>query len=78
MTRRRKKTAEERTLPPLFGLSVGDVLRVAAAAGVDPRTVRAVVDGRGSAASRRVVVDALRDCKLASVAAAVEGARRAG
>jgi hypothetical protein len=59
MVKRRKKSAEERTIP-LYGLLPGDVLLVAAAAGVDPRTVRAVVDGRGSKMSRTVVVDAMR------------------
>ena len=73
--KRRKKTAAERTLP-LFGLTAGDLLRVAAAAGVDPRTVRAVVDGKGSKLSRGAVLEALRQLKLSSVAASIE-ARRA-
>jgi hypothetical protein len=64
---KRRKTAAERTLP-MFGLTAGDVLRVAARAGVDPRTVRAVVDGKGSKLSRTAVLDALRALKLASVA----------
>ena len=72
--KRKKKTAAARTLP-LFGLTPGDVLRVAAAAGVDPRTVRAVVDGRGSKLSRHVVLIALANLDLEGVAKQVEAAR---
>lgn len=71
--RRARKTAAERTLP-LFGLSAGDVLRVAAAAGVDPRTVRAVLDGRGSKLARTAVLDALRSENLGGVAKQVRDA----
>jgi hypothetical protein len=59
----------------LSGLSDRDVRRVAAEAGVDPRTARAVlVDGKGChAGTRALLVAALRALKFATAAKQVEG-----